>query len=122
MAGGQTRLAVAVDEWPKAVRFAADDRDHQRQPEHAGASKRGRRASDTEPNRQRILQRARGNSLAGEWSAVLARPVNMRVLADVQKKIELLGEERIVVLELQAEERKRFDERPGSGNYLRPAI
>jgi hypothetical protein len=34
----------------------------------------------------------------------------MRVLADVQKQIELLGKERIVVFELQAEEWECFDE------------
>jgi hypothetical protein len=32
------------------------------------------------------------------------------MLADLQKQIEFLGEERIVVLEFQPEERKRFDE------------
>jgi DNA-binding NarL/FixJ family response regulator len=41
---------------------------------------------------------------------VLARPMDMRVLANVQKEIELLGEERIVVLELQTKERECFDE------------
>ena len=50
------------------------------------------------------------NSLSGEWRAVFARPVNVRVLADVQKQIEFLGKERIVVLELQPEQGKRFDE------------
>ena len=41
---------------------------------------------------------------------MFARPVNVRVLANLQKQIELLGKERIVVLEFQPEERKRFDE------------
>jgi len=36
--------------------------------------------------------------------------VNVRVLADVQKEIEFLGKERIVVLEFESEKRKRFDE------------
>jgi len=36
--------------------------------------------------------------------------VNVRVLADVQKQIKLLGEERIVILEFESEEGKRFDE------------
>jgi hypothetical protein len=36
---------------------------------------------------------AGAGKLAGECSAVLARPVNMRVLADAQKQIELLGRE-----------------------------
>jgi hypothetical protein len=35
--------------------------------------------------------------------------MNVRVLADVQKQVELLGKERIVA-RAPAEERKRFDE------------
>src|SRR5438552_17339047 len=31
----QPRVTVAVDQWPQAARFAADDRDPQRQREHA---------------------------------------------------------------------------------------
>jgi hypothetical protein len=41
---------------------------------------------------------------------MFARPVNVRVLANVQKQIEILGKKRIVVLEFEAEEGKRFDE------------
>src|SRR6266705_1038055 len=104
----QSCFAVAIDQWPEAVRFPADDRNHQWEPEHAGANKRAGRASDTEPNRQRVLQRARINSLPGKWRAVFARPVNVGVLANIQKQIKLLGKERIVVLELEPEERKRF--------------
>src|SRR5256885_9933882 len=110
MAGAQTRLAVTIDQWPEPVRLAADDRDHQRQPERAGANEGTGRAADTEPNRQRILKRARVHSLPSEGRAVLARPVDMRLVADVQKQIDLPSEKRIVVLELQAEERERFDE------------
>src|SRR3954470_4233703 len=110
MPGAQTSLAVTVDQRPKPMRLAADDRDHQRQPERAGANEGTGCTSDSEPNRQRVLQRARINSLPGERRAVLARPVDMRVVSNVQKQIELLSEERIVVLELQAEEWKRFDE------------
>src|SRR6267142_2329343 len=119
MAGARTGPAVAIDQRPEAVRLAADDRDHQRQPEGAGANERAGRAADTKPNRQRLLQRTRVNSLPGKRSAMLARPVDMRVLADVQKQIELFGEKRIVVLEFQAEERKRFDERAAPDNHLR---
>src|SRR6266404_5132492 len=111
MAGTQTRLAVTVDQWPKSVRLTTDNGDHKGKPEHAGANKRARRPSDTQPNRQRILQRPRVNALSGQWRAVFARPVNVRVLPDVQKQIEFLGKERIVVRELEPEEGKRFDER-----------
>src|SRR5947209_9116481 len=75
----QSRFTVAIDQWPKTVRFPADDGDHYWEPEHAGANKRAGCASDTEPNRQRILQRARINSLSGECRAMLARPVHVRV-------------------------------------------
>jgi hypothetical protein len=92
MLSAQTGLAVTIDQRPKPV-LASDDRDHQRQPECAGASEGTRRAADTEPNRQRVLERARVNSLPGECRAVLARPVNMNVRANLQKQVELLGEE-----------------------------
>src|SRR5436190_3327181 len=106
MAGAQTGLAVTIDQRPEPVRLAADDCDHQRQPERAGANKGAWSAADTQPNRQRVLQWARVHSLPSEGRAVPARPVDMRIVADVQKQIELLSEKRIVVLELQAEERK----------------
>src|SRR5690242_8232803 len=106
----QSRFTVAIDQWPKTVRFPADDGDHEWEPEHAGTNKRARRASDTEPNRQRVLQRSRINSLPGEWGAMFARPVKVCVLADLQKQIKLFGEKRIVILKLKPEERKRFDE------------
>src|SRR6266404_2575636 len=122
MAGAQTGLAVTIDQRTEPMRLAADDRDHQRQTERAGANEGARRAADTEPNRQRILERARVNPLPGEGCAVLARPVNMRVLANVQKQIELLSKERIVVLELETEERKCFDEGAAPGDDLRPSV
>ena len=59
--------------------------------ERACANEEAGCATHTAPNRQRVLQPARVNSLPGQCRAVLARPVNMRVLADVQKQIELLG-------------------------------
>src|SRR6266404_5887233 len=122
MAGAATDCPVTLDQGPKTVRLTADDRDHQRQPEFASANKGVRCASDPEPNRQRILEWARVNSLPGECGAVFARPVDMRVLANLQEQIELLAEERIVILELQAKERERFDERAAPGDYLRPSV
>ena len=107
----QTGMTIAVYQGREAMGLAADDRDHQRQAEPAGASEGTGCAADTEPNRKRVLERARVDSLPGECRAMLARPVNVRVLADVQKQIELSGEERIVVIKLQAIERERFDER-----------
>src|SRR6266404_3035667 len=98
MPGAATGFAVAIDQWPEPVRLAADDRHHQRQSERAGTNEGAGGAADTEPNRQRVLERARVNSLPGEWRAMLPRPVDMRVLPNFQKQVELFGEERIVVL------------------------
>src|SRR5207247_8777309 len=61
----QPRVTVAVDQRPEAVRFPADDRNHQWETEHAGANKAAGCASDTEPNRQRVLQWPRVTSLPG---------------------------------------------------------
>jgi hypothetical protein len=62
---------VAIDQRPEAVRLAADNRDHQRQPEGAGANERAGRAADTKPNRQRLLQRTGENYLPGNRTAIL---------------------------------------------------
>src|SRR6266699_969453 len=70
MAGAQTSPVVAIDQRPETVRLAADNRDHQRQPEGAGANERAGRAADTKPNRQQLLQRAGVNSLPGKRSAM----------------------------------------------------
>jgi hypothetical protein len=44
--------------------------------------------------------------------------VDVGVLADIQQQIELLGEERIVVLERETEERERFDEGATTDDHL----
>src|SRR3954468_15298387 len=106
----QTRLAITIDQRPKPVVLTSDDRDHEWDSKCARTNERARRTADTEPNRQQILRRAGINSLSGECRAMFARPMNVRVLANLQKQIELLGKERIVVLKLQPEERKCFDE------------
>ncbi len=49
-------LAIEVNQWPEAVRFAADDRHHEGQTERAGAYKRARCAAHTQPDGQRLLQ------------------------------------------------------------------
>ena len=57
MAGALASFVVEIDERAKAVRLAADDRNHERKSERAGAGKRLGRSADAEPDGQRILQR-----------------------------------------------------------------
>src|SRR5271156_1054093 len=47
---------------------------------------------------------------------MLSRPMDMRVFAESKEKVELFGEEIVVVLELEAEERKGFDEGAAARN------
>src|SRR5712692_317887 len=46
----------------------------------------------------------------------------MLVLANLQKQIEFLGEERVVVLQPEAEERKRFDGRAAADDHFRASL
>src|SRR5205814_8254715 len=46
----------------------------------------------------------------------------MRVLANFEKQLELLRKKRIVVIELEPEEWKCFDERPASSHDFGPAF
>src|SRR3954466_3398067 len=101
VARAQARLAITIDQRPKPVRLTSDDRHHEWESKCASTNERARRTADTEPNRQQILPRAGINSLSGECRAMFARPVNVRVLANLQKQIELFGKERIVVLKFQ---------------------
>jgi hypothetical protein len=74
--------AVEVDERRELPRLAADDRDHQRQPEKAGADERLRRPADAHPDRQRVLQRPRVDALAVQRRTVPARPGDVLGLPD----------------------------------------
>ncbi len=52
------------------------------------------------------LQRAGEDALAGERRAVLSGPGDLHLFADAQEEVELLGEQRVVVGEVQPEQRK----------------
>src|ERR1700719_1808908 len=122
MAGAQTGFAITIDQRAEAAMLTADDRDHQGQPKIPGANEGGGRASDAEPDGQRVLQRARVNALPGERRTVPARPMDVGLLADLQEQVEALGKERIVIIELEAEERERLDERAAPGDDLGPSL
>ena len=91
-------------------------------PRIAGADEGLRCAAYAEPDGERILQRARIDALAGEGGAMLAGPVDVGVFADGEEEVELLGEEIVVVFELEAEEREGFDEGAAAGDDLGAAV
>ena len=115
-------FAVEFDVGTEAMRFTADNGDHQRKSQRTGARKGSGRAPDTQPDGQRILQGPRVDTLPGERSTVLARPVDLRALTNLQQQFELLGKERVVVVEIETEEGKGLDKRAAAGNNLRPAL
>src|SRR5258706_14122603 len=99
----RARLAIEIDEWVEAAGFAADDGDHQRKAERAGAGERRGRAADAQPDGQGILHGSGVDALAGECGSMFAGPGYVLVVSDLEEQVELLGEERVVVLELEAE-------------------
>src|SRR5260370_42187857 len=104
MTGATTSMEVEVYERAEALRPTADDGHHKRKPEHACTNERFRSAADTDPDRQRILQRARVDCLAGKRGAVFTGPVHLRACPDLQEKLEFFRKKRVVVFKTQAEE------------------
>src|SRR3984893_3301619 len=82
MTGAAASLAVEVYEWAEAFRLTADYGHHKRKSEHACTNKGFGGAADTDPYRQRILQRARVDCLARKCGAMFAGPVHLRACPD----------------------------------------
>ena len=53
---------------------------------------------------------------------MLARPINLCGFTNLQQQLELLREERIVVFEIETEQRERFDKRAPAGNDFRATL
>src|SRR5207248_2075710 len=84
-----------------------------------GANERLGSASDSQPDRQWLLQRSRVDALASEWRAMLPRPVDLLALPDLEKQLQLFFEERIVIFESKSKQRKRVHERSTPDDHLR---
>jgi hypothetical protein len=90
VSGAAPSLAVKIDQGPKSLWLSANNCDHQRKAEGASTNERFGCTADTDPNRKRILKRTRIDRLSCERGAVPPYPVNMSVLADLKKKLQLL--------------------------------
>src|SRR6267142_7076355 len=98
MARATTGLAVEVDQRPEAMRLAADDRDHERQAEQPRTHERCGRAAHTDPDRERVLEWPRVHTLTAERGTELTRPLGVLLVAELEQQLELLLEERVVVV------------------------
>src|SRR6185503_164623 len=84
-----TGFSIQIDQGPEAPRFAADDRDHQRQAEGAGAGEGLRGSAYSQPDRQRSLHGPGIDALPGQRRTVPAGLVHVLVVANLQQQIEL---------------------------------
>ncbi len=116
MAGPRRRRAEQLHERRESIGLAADDRQRHRQSERAGTHGRGRRSANGNPDRQRLLHRTRVDATVVDRRPMLPAPGDPLGLADRQQQLELLGEQRVVVVQVLAE--KRYD----SMNEPRPAM
>lgn len=116
------RLAVEIEERRKTPRFTADDRQRHRQAERTGTGNRLRRATDGNPERQRVLQRAGIDAAAVDRRTHLALPGHRFAVAQRHEQIELFLEQLVVIFEIVAEEREGFDEGAAPRHHLRPAV
>ena len=122
VAGAVAGFAVEVDEGAEAVVLSADDGDHERETEEAGAGERLRSATDAEPDGEGVLEGAGIDALAGEGCTVFAGPVEVGGFADFEEEVEILCEEGVVVLEVEAEEGEGLDEGAAAGDDFCPSV
>ncbi len=60
-------------------------------------------AANADPDGQWVLHRARVDALPCQRGAMFTRPVDEGIFADVEEQVKLLGEERIVIVEIVSE-------------------
>ncbi|EGE58611.1 hypothetical protein RHECNPAF_2940051 [Rhizobium etli CNPAF512] len=121
MAGCRPGVSIEIDERPETFEMAADDGDHQRQAECAGAGEGFGRSADTKPDGQPILMRTRINPFAIERWAEAALPFDMRRLVELEQEIELFDEQCVIIPEIVAKERIGIDERAAADHQFGPS-
>src|SRR5882724_2874265 len=122
MTGATARLTVEINQGAKARRFTADDGHHQRKAECSGARKRSRRAAHPEPDRKRSLIWPWIHGLPRKRRSVFTAPMNVSVFSNLQKQFQLAREKRIVIGEIEAEQRKGFHKRSAPHNHFGASV
>ena len=113
---------VELHVWCEALGVAADDREHQRQAEARGPDHRLRAATDAHPGGDVAIGDRRGDDLVGQRRAEVARPGDGLVAQQARQQVELLLEERLVVGEVEPEQREGLRQRAAADDQLRPAV
>ncbi len=118
VAGVLGGAAVELDQRREPLRLPADDRQRHREVEHPGARDGLGRPADRDPDRQRILDRARPHAGVLERRAQPARPGDGGRLSNREQQLQLLGKQLVVVVKVVTEQRERLDKRPPAGHDL----
>src|SRR5262245_6893609 len=122
MSGATAGLAIEIDERGELLGRAANDRKREGKTELPGARDGLRASTDRDPHRQGILYGARIHAEIVQRRTMFAAPRDALGLAQLQQKLELLAEQRVVVAQIEAEERKRFDERAAARHDLGASV
>ena len=103
--------------------LAADDREHEREAVARGPYHRRLAPADTDPRSKRARFGRRKHPLPLEWRAGRASPRHRLALVVVRQErgeeVEFLLEQRLVLVEVVAEQRERLGERATPENHLR---
>ncbi len=114
----QPAFAVKINERAKTLEPTADDCDHQRKAERAGAGERLRCTPDSNPNREALLMGTWEDTLPRERRPEASVPSETRGLAEFEKEIQFLGKECIVIPRVEAKQWIGFTERPPANDDL----
>src|SRR5258708_31921928 len=118
----QPAFAEKNNERGKTLKPTADDCDHQRKAERAGAGERLRCTPDSNPNREALLMGTWEDTLPRERRTEVSVPSEMRGLAEFEKEIQFLGKECIVIPRVEAKQWIGFTERPPANDDLGPSL
>jgi hypothetical protein len=96
---------------------ATDDRQHQRQAVPRGKDDALRAAPDAHPCAQTVLG-AGEHALLAQRGPGLPAPRHRLLLQQQREEVQLLLEQRLVVLQVESEQRERLGERPSPEDHL----
>ena len=113
------RAAVQFGERGEPLDGAADDRQHQGQVVGGGADHRLRRPADRDPRLQWAVGQFRVEFDVVEALRQRPLPRVRTALDQLREQLEFLLEQRLVVLQVIAEQRERLDERAAADDDLR---
>jgi hypothetical protein len=88
----------------------------------AGPDERRRCAADADADRQGILQGPGPDALTGQRGAMPVGPGDLGCRAEAQQQVELLGEQRVVVSQVQPEQREGLGERASPHDQVDPTL